>query len=175
MKVISKSRGMISRRRSSRGFTLLEIVLAVAMMVIVSLVVYQGFMSSLQYSYNTAQFEIAAQEAVKDVNSAFSAGNANGGVSDEGVYISSGAYKQVIRVNTFADGQTPVIIVGDPLFSEDTPADIAATNRHSFVYVNRPCPNPGCPGIINYYIEAGTGNIIAKCSTCGQKVVGYVP
>lgn len=167
MKFISKSRCMISRRHSSRGFTLLEIVLAVAMMVIVSLIVYQGFMSSLQYSSNTAQFEKTAQEAFKEVNSAFSAGFTPGD-DDGGLYLKSGTYSQVIRVNKVADTQSPTLIIGDPNYDESGIADVAATNRKAFSYVTRPCTN-GCGGTMLYYKQTvgGVTKIIAKCSLCG--------
>ena len=40
-------------RASKRGFTLLETMLSVALMLIVSLIVYEGFMTTLNYAGDT--------------------------------------------------------------------------------------------------------------------------
>jgi|LSQX01.3.fsa_nt_gb type II secretory pathway pseudopilin PulG len=155
--------------RSSGGFSLLETVIAVALMMIITLVVYKGFMSSLQYSSNTSQFEKAAQAGVQDVNSAFSAGNVSGGSTDEGLFIqnNSGSYYQVLRVNTVADSQTPDLITGDSEYYESGSTNMAATNRHGFFYVVRPCTQSGCTGSIRFY-EDGT-DIVARCDTCDHE------
>ena len=42
---------------SKRGFTLLETMLSVALMLIVSLIVYEGFMTTLNYAGDTALAE----------------------------------------------------------------------------------------------------------------------
>ncbi len=153
-------------RSSRKGFTLLETIIAVALMMIVTIIVYRGFMSSLQYSANTVEFERTAQAAVNDVNSAFSAGNSSGGSSDEGLFVvtNSGSYSQVLRVNTVTDSQNPDLIIGDTEFNEQGANSAAATNRHGFFYVVRPCTQSGCTGSIRFY-KNGT-NIDAMCDKC---------
>jgi len=153
-------------RFSHRGFTLLETMIAVALMLIVSIIVYKGFMSSLQYTSNTVAFEKTSQVAVKNANSAFGAGNANGGSSDEGLYlVGSGSYSQVIRVNTYDVKLTPSLISGNPDYSETT--QTAATHRFAFHYVVRPCTKTaGCPGSVRFYNDAATGKVVAKCDKC---------
>jgi len=158
--------GISTAHASKRGFTLLETIIAVALMMIVTIIVYRGFMSSLQYSANTIEFERTAQAAVDDVNSAFSAGNTSGGSSDEGLFVitNSGAYKQVLRVNTIADSQSPDLVIGDAEFNETGAVNAAATNRHAFFYVVRPCSQSGCTGSIRFYKNGS--NIDAKCDKC---------
>ena len=47
---------MIKIYKSKKGFTLLEIVLAVAILMIMSTALVQGFLSTLQYSYDTSLY-----------------------------------------------------------------------------------------------------------------------
>lgn len=149
---------------SRRGFTLLETMIAVALMLIITIITYQGFMSSLQYSGNTAMFEKTSQAAVKDANLAIGAGNIASGF-DEGLFLqnSSGTYSQVIRVNTYDVKLVPTLVSGDPAYDES--AQHAATNRYSFHYVVRPCTmTTGCTGSVRFY-EVG-GIIVARCDKC---------
>jgi prepilin-type N-terminal cleavage/methylation domain-containing protein len=160
----SKKFGERKSLSSRRGFTLLETMIAVALMLIVTIITYQGFMSSLQYSGNTAMFEKTSQAAVKDANLAIGAGNYKG-TSDEGLLLqnSSGTYSQVLRVNTYDIKLVPTLVSGDPAYDES--AQHAATNRYSFHYVVRPCTETtGCTGSVRFYDEGGI--IVARCDKC---------
>ncbi|MDD4096367.1 MAG: prepilin-type N-terminal cleavage/methylation domain-containing protein [Oscillospiraceae bacterium] len=155
-------------QRSRRGFTLLEIVLAVALMLIITLIIYQGFMSTLQYSGNTAMFERTAQANNQSANAHIGAGTANGGTSDEGIYLAnnSGTFFQVIRVNT--EDKTavdPDWQYGEAAFNEN--AQSSATHRYSFHYVVRPCPDPACDGTVRFYENTVTGMVDARCNKDG--------
>ena len=57
------SKKLPGTRYSSYGFTLLEVIISVALLLIVSLFIYQGFMSTIQYSANTSAYEMSAQSA----------------------------------------------------------------------------------------------------------------
>lgn len=153
---------------SRKGFTLLETVLAVALMLIITIIIYQGFMSTLQYSGNTAMFERTAQNNSKSANAHIGAGTANGGVSDEGIYLvnSSKTFSQVIRVNTTdLTASDTDWSYGDAAFNESSQS--AATHRFSFHYATRPCPDTACDGIVRFYKNSTTGAIEARCDKTG--------
>lgn len=151
---------------SRNGFTLLETMIAVALMLIISSIVYKGFMSSMQYSGNTAMFEKTAQQADEDANLAFGAGNIPGGTTDEGLYLAdaSGTYNQVIRVNTYDVKLTPSLPSGNPAYYEGS--QTRATNRFAFHYVVRPCTVAACGGTIRFY-QVGT-TVVARCDKCDK-------
>ena len=56
----------------TRGFTLLETLLAVAILLILVGIVYQGIVSTMRFSANTAAFEKAANEAESQANAVLS-------------------------------------------------------------------------------------------------------
>ena len=65
------------RKHSSgrRGFTLLETLLAVAILLVLTLLVYQGFVSAMHMAANTAMFEKTANVADGQANDALSGSN----------------------------------------------------------------------------------------------------
>ncbi|MBN1892370.1 MAG: prepilin-type N-terminal cleavage/methylation domain-containing protein [Clostridiales bacterium] len=139
-----------TRRRSRGGFTLLEIMIAVALMLIVTIVVYRGFMASLQYTSNTVQFEKAAQAGVEEVNYDHSSGN-SADTNDKGLYLDDGTLDPIVlRVGQVQDSQTPIIVSGEAAFEENDSTSFAASNRKVFYYAIRPCPSCDTGVLLRY-------------------------
>lgn len=144
--ISAKSTGSHSRS----GFTLLEIMIAVALMLIVTIVVYKGFMASIQYSSNTVQFEKAAQAGVEEVNQDHSSGNA-ADAGDKGLYLDDGSADGIVlRVGQVQDSQTPIIVSGEAAYEENDASSFAASNRKVFYYAIRPCEVCGSGTIRRY-------------------------
>lgn len=153
----------VSSTCTRRGFTLLETLIAVALLMIATIIVYQGFMSTLQYSSNTAQFTKSAQMADKSVKLSISAGDTMGAVSPDGALYLSGniggtTFTRVLPVKEYSAAPTPNLIVGDADFHE---SDYVSVRRHGFAYAGRICPT--CHVAALQWYKSGT-EYYAFCS-----------
>jgi prepilin-type N-terminal cleavage/methylation domain-containing protein len=61
-----------TQNRGSRGFSLLETLVSVAILMILSLIVYQGFMTTLKLSSDTMNYQKSANAANGTANTALS-------------------------------------------------------------------------------------------------------
>lgn len=163
-----------SSMRTRRGFTLLETVIAVALLMIATVIVYQGFASTLQYSSNTAQFAKSAQIADKSVKLSISAGDTMGAVNpDSALYLSgnygAGTFSRVLPVKEYTSSPTPSLITGDVDYQE---SDYKSVNRHGFVYAGRICPV--CGKELQWYKDGADFWAFCADVTCGydEKVDG---
>lgn len=129
--------------RARGGFTLLETLIAVALLMIATIIVYRGFASTMQYSSNTAQFAKTAQAADKSIKLNLSAGDSLGAVSPDGALYLSGNYEgtsfaKVLPVKEYSASPTPSqVVVGDGEFTE---SNFVSVRRHGFAYSGRVCP-----------------------------------
>lgn len=104
---------MIKIYKSKKGFTLLEIVLAVAILMIMSTALVQGFLSILQYSYDTSLYLRMSKS------------NYGRAVSNLSNYSNSAVES---RYNNFS---------GNATLSIGGAASVAGLDRSLSVYVNR--------------------------------------
>jgi len=145
MLCFSISKNAYTRRRikiasGRRGFTLIETILAVAMLTILVVIVYQGFLSTIQFSANTAKYEKSANEADSNVELALS--NAmgtiqtpNAGISLNGTiyhFCNPVSYHKDILVVVFDAGPVTGQNYGKADYKESTSPP--ACNRHAFTY-----------------------------------------
>lgn len=149
------------------GFTLLETLIAVALLMIATIIVYQGFASTLQYSSNTAQFAKSAQAAEKSVKVGISAGDSLGAVSpDSALYIESitsgYSFTKVLAVKEYSASPTPNVIVGDVDFQE---SDFVSVRRHGFAYAGRLCPTCNAAPL-QWYKDGTSYYAFCSDSTC---------
>ena len=154
-------------KSSKRGFTLLETMLAVALLLIVTLISYEGFMTTLNYAGDTA-----LAERVSNVNAGKCYENmgkttagVTGGTSTTALMIDGPGYKGVIQVHAFVENTGMSIFSAGSAFTDDASFS-ATTNRHGFTYVARNCTQTG-HGILGYYKQTdASGNVvyIAKCT-----------
>ena len=132
-------------KSSKRGFTLLETMLAVALLLIVTLISYEGFMTTLNYAGDTALADrvsnVNAGNCYKTMGQATS--SLHGGTASKALMIKGPGYTGVIQVHEF--------------------------DRHGFVYIARACTQSG-HGILGFYEETdASGNkvYVAKCTEPG--------
>lgn len=144
MLCFSISKNAYTRRRikiasGRRGFTLIETILAIAMFTILVVIVYQGFLSTIQFSANTAKYEKSANEADSNVELALS--NAVGTIQTPNARISLNgtyhycfpvSYNKVIPVVVFDAGPVTGQNYGIADYKESTSPP--ACNRHAFTY-----------------------------------------
>lgn len=121
----------------ARGFTLVESLIAVAILMVLVIMVFQGFVSTMQYSTNTARYEQSANNADSQINTALS--NASNPTPNAGIYLNSASFSKVIPVAVFVAQPTTATNYGVADYVEtDSPA---SSNRHGFLYAARVCPN----------------------------------
>lgn len=164
-------------KNSKKAFTLLEVMLAVAILVVASAMFLSGFLTSFDYSNNTGVFarlssrdysnainKLSAKAADTSIQSKFKLGS---GESRTGITVSSTNYTEAGTV--FADfgaivwKQAPAGTNGEGSLTYNTAIDgsnVKSLNRYSFCYVTKPCPK--CDGQLRKY-KAKDGNIYWFC------------
>jgi len=158
---------MFRRNKASRrGFTLLETMLSVALLLIVSLVVYQGFLSILSYAADTALADRMSNEnqgnMYKDVSDVTNGAKVASNNSGHALYIDGGGINTVYMVHPMTGDAGASHFTGTSLMQD--PTFVATTKRHGFYYVCRACPSHNEP-LLYYEQDDGHGgkNIVGKC------------
>ena len=150
---------------SKRGFTLLETMLSVALMLIVSLIVYEGFMTTLNYAGDTALAERVSNQNAGECYKTMGQETASlhAGSTSTAIMVSGTGYKGVFQVHAFSQEGGMSIFSSGSSFTDDTNF-LNTTNRHGFVYKARMCPQHS--GVLGFYEETSGGNIVyvAKCT-----------
>jgi prepilin-type N-terminal cleavage/methylation domain-containing protein len=162
---------------SKRGFTLLETMLSVAILLIVTLMVYEGFMSTLNYSGDTALADRLGNEAAGQCYEQL--GTYTNGTSPKNkanvdanaaIIITGSGVKSVLQVQKIAatngDSAFSATSLGSAL--SDDSSFTNTTNRHGFAYCARTCPeHPNT--VLQYYKTTISGSeaIVARCSQSG--------
>ncbi len=154
------------KKTSKRGFTLLETMLSVALLMIVSLVAYQGFSSTMSYAADTALAERMSNENAGVVlNSVGGATNGTRVTSNDtgtAIYIDGGAINNVYMVTEKTGDSGISHLTGTALMQDGDFANTAT--RHGFYYTCRNCGSHSEP--LQYFIETdGSGNqvVVGKC------------
>ena len=160
------SKKLPGTRYSSYGFTLLEVIISVALLLIVSLFIYQGFMSTIQYSANTSAYEKSAQSAKQIVQSKLAL-KAPEPEHKRGLFIESEDGSEIVlSVNSYSVKPNTSLVAGDINYSETS--SLPATNRYSYSFIERACPTTGCTGKIFWYEDTATKTIRQSCTKdCG--------
>jgi prepilin-type N-terminal cleavage/methylation domain-containing protein len=133
-------------KKNKRAFTLLEVLLAVAILVISSTVIFQGFMSALAYSANTAIYAKdgnANTSQAYDVIEARKGKNKQDGSSGTNMEYDGGGAKPFYTVNTHS--YTGHSSDASGLVSAVTDSNISS-NRHAVTYAmpkGLVCPDCG--------------------------------
>lgn len=130
-------------KKNKKAFSLLEVLLAVAILLIASTMVMQGFMSTLSYSANTA---IYAQTGAKNQSSTVQYIVAGTGdpkqatSSPKNLKISGGTFGGTVtfRVNTWSSKATSTLVTGGA-YGES--AGNTSSNRYAVTYA---LPNMKC-------------------------------
>ena len=153
------------KKSSKRGFTLLETMLSVAILLIVTLIAYEGFMSTLNYAGDTALAERVSNEnagsAYQKVADRTQAASKTAGTTTLGIQISGTDIEANLQVTVFTETAglshfSPTSLMSDANFCK-------TANRHGFAYLARECPTHHCE--LQYFKGTVDGNtvVIAKC------------
>ena len=147
--------------RSQSGFTLLETLISVALLLIVSMFIYQGFMSTIQYSSSTAGYEKSGQAARRDIHANIGARDVS--ATPKGLYVDSPFDDKVITISGYRHAYDASIADGVDDYEEAalSPASI----RFGFSFQQRACPDPSCSGVLQLYRHTDD-SIQEKCDTC---------
>ncbi|MBP5492072.1 MAG: type II secretion system protein [Clostridiales bacterium] len=171
---------MLCRKKiSRRGFTLLETMLSVALLMIVSLITLEGFMSTLSYAADTALAErfsnVNAGKIYQSMGATSNCGAQDhpGGSSTTALCVYGTGFKSIIQVNVInessgSSGFSSTSLMQDANFKQ-------TATRHGFTYLAR----GGCsahPDLgLQYFVETnedGDKVIIGKCpnASCDYSV-----
>lgn len=125
-----------------RGFTLLETMLAVGILVILTLIVYQGFVSTMQLTKNTSLYEKSGNLSTGVINTSLQNANTAPSIApSQGLYLdNSGTYsfERVVSVTVYKGVTSVNTNYGDPLYYENSSK---STNRSGFTFQAPLCPN----------------------------------
>ena len=167
--------------RSKSGFTLLETLISVALLLIVSMFIYQGFMSTIQYSSSTAGYEKSGQAARREIHANIGARDVS--ATPKGLYVDfpSPFDDKVITISGYRHAYDASIADGVDDYEEAalSPASI----RFGFSFQQRACPISSCSGVLQWYRHTadddsssdddgsssdddGSSSIEQKCDTC---------
>ena len=130
-------------KANKKGFTLLEVMLATVILLISSLMMFQGFMSTITFSTNTALY---AKAGGANTQSAYAKVVEKRGVKDIGgsatkMEVAGSGYDFTIFVNTwrYAGGTA-----GFSAYGYSEPVSAVSTSRGVVTYkqtMNKQCPN----------------------------------
>lgn len=156
--------------RSKSGFTLLETLISVALLLIVSMFIYQGFMSTIQYSSSTAGYEKSGQAARRDIHANIGARDVS--ATPKGLYVDSPFNDKVITISGYRHAYNASIADGIDDYEEAalSPASI----RFGFSFQQRACPVSSCSGVLQWYKHTDA-SIQQKCDTCTYDSVSPSP
>ncbi len=153
------------KKASKRGFTLLETMLAVALMLIVTLIAYEGFMTTLNYAGDTALAERVSNENAGNCYKTMGEQTASlhAGSTTTAIMVSGSGYKGVFQVYAFSQEGGMSVFSSGSSFTDDANF-LNTTNRHGFVYKARMCPVHS--GVLGFFETVVGGNTvyIAKCT-----------
>lgn len=157
-------------KKCKKGFSLLEVLLAVAILLIASTMVMQGFMSTLSYSANTAIYAKSGGTNTTNNNTYIILGTGapkQATSSPKDLTISGGTIGGTVnyRVNTWSSTTSGTIVTGG---SYGESAGNPSSNRYSISYA---LPNKKCP-------QCNSGEYLAKnasdkkwyCTHCNKYV-----
>lgn len=159
-------------RVSKRGFTLLETMLSVALLLIVSLIVYEGFMTSLNYSGDTALAERVSNDNAGTVYTTLS--QKTSGSSEAGYHVPigirvDGAKLDVaLQVNRISSSGGMSVFSDGSAYTDDAPF-LNTVSRSGFSYVARACKTHTSKACSYYKITGSDGKkyIEIRCNESG--------
>lgn len=158
-------------KTSKRGFTLLETMLAVALLLIVTLIAYEGFMTTLNYAGDTALADRVSNQNAGVVYQQVGA-QANGGAgspsaSSGAVMVQGNGYVGVFQVGVVHSTSGMSVFSNGSEYTDDS-SFINTTNRHGFYYAPRMCPVCHTHELEYYEEKDESGNTVIK-AYCSDK------
>ncbi|MBR3056689.1 MAG: prepilin-type N-terminal cleavage/methylation domain-containing protein [Clostridiales bacterium] len=145
-------------KMSKRGFTLLETMLSVALLLIVSLVAYEGFMTTMSVAADTALADRMSNDNQKqvynDVSVVTNGGGETGYNTGTAIFVSGGGVDSCYQVTKVTGAAGASHFTGTALMQDAQFTN--TTNRHGFYYTARCCDRHNEP--LKYYeVTDGSG------------------
>ena len=157
------------KKASKRGFTLLETMLSVALLLIVTLIAYEGFMTTLNYAGDTALADRVSNTNAGNIYKEMGKQTASisGGETSTAILIEGTGYKNAIQVHALHEnGGMSVFSAGSELTDDSNFSH--TTNRSGFYYVARKCPNDNT--VLKFFDatdDAGNHYVEGRCTKSG--------
>ena len=123
--------------KGKQGFTLLETMLSIALLLVLTLIVYQGFVSTMQISTNSALYSKAGTTAAGTVYSQMATTVVDSSTTPtKAIHLqfSSTTYKN-LGVIDFTSAPITNTNFGDTAYQEST--TLNSTKRHGFIYCGK--------------------------------------
>ena len=123
--------------KGKRGFTLLETMLSIALLFVLTLIVYQGFVSTMQISTNSALYSKTGTTAAGTVYSQMATTAVDAStIPTRAIHLqfSATTYKN-LGVVDFTAAPTTDTSFGDAAYQEST--TLNSTKRHGFIYCGK--------------------------------------
>ncbi|MBO7451756.1 MAG: prepilin-type N-terminal cleavage/methylation domain-containing protein [Clostridiales bacterium] len=153
---------------NKKGFTLLEVLLAVAILLIASTMVMQGFMSTLSYSGNTAIYAQYGGKNTTTANAKIAANkdkiDAEGTSSPMDLSVSVSGSTKKVRVNTWKGTDSGTIVSG--AYGEES--GNTTENRYAVSYA---MPDMKCSTCHKGdKLRRNQGDLAWYCTRCNKKI-----
>lgn len=123
--------------KGKQGFTLLETMLSIALLLVLTLIVYQGFVSTMQISTNSALYSKAGTTAAGTVYSQMATTVVDSSTTPtKAIHLqfSATTYKN-LGVVDFTSAPITNTNFGDTAYQEST--TLNSTKRHGFIYCGK--------------------------------------
>ncbi|MEI8200058.1 MAG: prepilin-type N-terminal cleavage/methylation domain-containing protein [Eubacteriales bacterium] len=121
-----------------RGFTLVETVIAIGMLLVIVIIIYQGFLSTIQLSTNTANFQKAGDLAAGSVNRKIATASITSPTPAlQAIHLGSPSFNKNLGVFAFKATPSPNTNYGDEKYREVSPTP-STTSRSGFWYSGAP-------------------------------------
>ena len=139
----SKNTNTNSHVHHRQGFTLIETMLAVAILLVLSMAIYQGFMATIKYTWNTALFEKSVVSNAGTINLKLATTPAASITPSVGIYLSwtdpgiAHGFKVLGGQKYSAVPTVASINLGDSTYQEIP--SLAATHQKGFSYLPALC------------------------------------
>jgi len=130
------------KKSSKRGFTLLETMLSVALLLIVTLIAYEGFMTTLNYAGDTALADRVSNKNAgsiyEEIGKKTAYESISGGASTTAIMIEGTGYKNAIQVHPIHKNTGMSVFSAGSSLTDDSNFS-HTTNRSGFYYEARQC------------------------------------
>ncbi len=154
---------------SRHGFTLIEVMISIAMLMTITIIIYNGFMSAIQYSTNTKILQKTATKSDSSVayNISHDTGSSSmvSGVSTTGIYLQnlSTGKSFALPVAVYDGTSTANLSYGDSKYTE---SGTTSSNRHGFSYEAPYCPTHPTTQL-KLYLNTTDGKYYWYCPVSG--------
>lgn len=116
-----------------RGFTLIETMLAIVLLVLITVIMYKGFVTTMQLSINTSNFEQAGERASGQVNNDIAAATVDPLITPAvAIHVEAGAFEKDVGIQLYGADGNPDTGYGEA--GNQEVGSFNSTNRKGFFF-----------------------------------------